>query len=420
MTLNEPEAPKKGATESDRRQKARIRRNNVELRAAARYEGRAASIFLLDKPVVIGPHDSKVVAPLLVPDRERKNFEGRYASRKVLQQLRNALAVHALATYYSLIAIYDNRIDSPERRAQDLIEDASGKKWRQLRKYAVEHLDELTPFHDIADVKRWASHKIKGMQASRRMTRHRTDHAAIEAELAAVKLLSLAWQRAKVIVAEFEKVEKLAIKAKTLQMKAERQGCDETAAAARERIWAAFQAKAHERIEAALNSPGWDCAVSDLIQIAIFADINPAVLWPQKINLFASFFEAARFVGRVNAGRAAALHPDLHGLVGDILRSKPVYDFKVGQVAASDLRHHLTQHFDADTFLALIAQVDSSKQWIGVTAIDRQLVLFDCLGPPTKLGKRVRAFFDLLARTFRRFSRRNPAYKASPGDQSGP
>lgn len=383
------------------RRKARKRRENVARRAVARgAEGAPPSAFLITRPIVIGPEDSKVVVPVLIPDRERKYFEGRYPTREIVEKLRNALAVYAFETHYSLLAIFRDTGDgfrSPEREAKDRVEKCTGTTWSWLRRVALEHLSELTLFRDTADVKRWAKRKIEAMKAGGQITRNRTNDNAIKAELAALEILSFAYHRAIRIVTECEEVERLRLEAK-------RKGIDVA-------VDEAIQADIHARVQNAFNSPGWDRPVSDLIQIAIFGDINPATLWPQRADLFATLFEVARFVGRVNAGRAATLHVDCHGLVRKLFRGNLVYDFKIGQVAAGDIRHHLTDWFTREQLVTMIARADASKQSVGVTAVERQLVLLERAGPPPTLPERALAFLTLFSRKCEEFFRINPAHR---------
>lgn len=384
---------KKRFGEALRRFNARRRRDNVATRAVTQEGADAppSSIFLINKPLVIGPTDSRVLAPILTPNREWKNFEGRYPSRAIVSQLRNALAVHAFTTFHSLRALLDD-----PRGARDRVEECAGRTMGWLRDIALEKLSELTLFRDAMDVERWARWKVEGAHERGEIARNRIDDAAVERELSSVSLLSFAYFRAQRIVAASEEMQKM-------MEKAQRGGInvadDE-----------ALQSEAHSQIESAYNSAGWDRPISDLLQIAMYSDINPVALWPQHNNLFATVFQLARFAGRINAGRDATLDTNGHGFVVDLLRGNLFYEFPSGQVAVNDLRHYLTQWFDADEFINKIALADAFGRSVSVTAVERQLILVDRVGPPPKLSARTRGFFSLFSRSWRDFFRMNPRY----------
>lgn len=379
--------------ESLKRREARKRRANVAARAAACADANTLppGIFLINDPIVIGPTDSRVVAPILLPNREWKNFEGIYPSRPIVARLRNALAVHAFTTYYAL----KNILDDP-KEARHRVEKCAGMSWGWLREIAVEHLNGLTLFRDSADVERWARSKVEYLRANGLITRNRIDETVIGIELSSVGLLSFAYRRAQTIVAAIEDVQRF-------QESAKRKGIDVS-------LDEEVQRESHSRLSVAYNKPGWDSPIEDLLQIAMYADINPTAFWPQRNDLFATLFELARFVGRTNAGRDAVLNVNCHDLAVTIFRGNFHCGYDSGKVAADDLRTYLTRGFNPDEFINKIAEAKASGRLVYVTAVERQLILVDRVGPPPRHNARARGFFSLFSQRWKDFFRMNPSH----------
>ena len=127
----------------------------------------------------------------------------------------------------------------------------------------------------------------------------------VKAETSAVDLVATAYRRAQIVLSAYEKVQK-AIKKKQRQMEKRRLPQEDDVTL--------LDPVLHAEIQAAFDRYRPDLHVGCLWEIAIYADINPAVLWPQHIKKFAHLFELARFIGRVDRGveaRLALRHLDL-------------------------------------------------------------------------------------------------------------
>lgn len=315
---------------SEKRKAARERRKRARERAG-HVDTNEIMLRQISQPIRIPGVVSDMVEPILAPDRIPKDSDGRFPPRRLVEKLRVALGMHALCAYHSLNALYGN-----SEKARDDVVDAAGMSFWHLRRNGVGHISEFTPFDDEDELIAWAKAKHGDLPVGAPIANNRV---RAEAELSAVSLLGKAYVRAQRIIAGWEEAEKILSKA----------GDDGDGAKA--------EAEAHDVIEEAYSSAAYDLTIGKLTEIAIYADINPVILWPQHISLFAELFELARFVGRINASVGAELSTNLYKLTRLVMDGYETGDTRdlVSEVA----RHHLARAFPGNR---LIAAIDAAER----------------------------------------------------------
>lgn len=324
----------------ERRKRARERAGHVDTDQIVLRE--------ITQPITLPGSVSNMVAPILAPDRIPKDSDGRFPPRRLVEKLRVALGVHALCAYHSLNALYGN-----SEKARDDVVDAAGMSFWHLRRNGVGHITEFTPFDHEDELIAWAKAKHGDLPVGAQIANNRV---RAEAELSAVSLLGKAYVRAQRIIAGWEEAEKILSKAGD----------------------AGAEAEAHDVIEEAYSSAAYDLTIGKLTEIAIYADINPIILWPQHISLFAELFELARFVGRINAGVGAVLSTNLYKLTRLVMDGYETGDTRdlVSEVA----RHHLARAFPGNR---LIAAIDAAERNALVVSVARGTCQIDLVIKPT-------------------------------------
>lgn len=322
--------PTEQMSQSERRKEARERRKRVRERTGP-VDTNGVVLRQIIEPIRFPGVDSDMVAPILAPNRLAKDIDGRFPPRGLVEKLRAALGVHALCAHHSISVIYGDGT-----RARDDVAEAAGTSFRHLRRYGASHISELTLFETEDDLIAWAKskygHRPVGAQIANNCLR-----AAVE--LSAVTLLGKTYVRAQRIIAGWEEAQAILSKARDVAATAE------------------AEQRAHDAIENAYGAVGYDLSIGQLIEIAIYADINPVVLWPQHITFFTELFELARFVGRVNAGVRADLPTNLHELTRLVVSGYETGDARdlVSKVACD----HLNRAFPDNR---LVAAIDAAER----------------------------------------------------------
>lgn len=336
---------------SEKRKAARERRKKARERAG-HVDTDEIVLRQVTQPITLPGVVSNMVAPILAPDRLPKESDGRSPPRRLVEKLRVALGVHALCVYHSLNALYGN-----SEKARDDVVDAAGMSFWHLRRNGAGHIGELTLFNDEDELITWAKAKHEDLPVGAQIANNRL---RAEAELSAVTLLGKTYVRAQRILTAWEEAQTILSKAG-----------DEAA-----RAQAVEQA--HGVIEKAYNSTGHDLAIGKLTEIAIYADINPVILWPQHISFFTELFELARFVGRINAGVGAELPTNLYQLTRLVMDGYKTGDTRdlVSEVA----RHHLAKAFPGNR---LIAAIDAAERSALVVSVARGTCQINLVIKPT-------------------------------------
>lgn len=328
----------------ERRKRARERTGHVETDQIVLRE-MTQSIKL---PGVV----SDIVAPILAPDRMPKDSDGRFPPRRLVEKLRVALGVHALCAYHSLSALYGN-----SEKARDDVVDAAGMSFWHLRRNGADHIGEHTLFNDEDELIAWAKAKHEDLPVGAQIANNRL---RAEAELSAVSLLGKTYVRAQRIITAWEEAQTILSEASNAATRAE------------------AEAKAHDVIEKAYGSTGYDLTIGKLTEIAIYADINPVILWPQHISFFAELFELARFVGRINAGVGAELPTNLYELTRLVMDGYETSDTR--DLVSAITHHHLARAFPGNR---LIAAIDAAERSALVVSVARGTHQIDLVIKPT-------------------------------------
>lgn len=312
----------------------------------------------ISQPIRLPSVNSDLVAPILAPDRMVKDTDGRCPPRGLVKKLRGALGVYALCAYHSLSVLYDD-----SERSRDDVVKAAGMSFGHLRRIGAASISEFTLFDTEEQVLNWAKAKYRDLPAGAEIANNRL---RAETELSAVALLGKTYVRAQRIIAGWDEAQAIQVKAGdgAARAKAEQQ--------------------AHDVIEEAYRSAWHDLSIGQLTEIAIYADINPVILWPQHITYFTEPFELARFVGCVNAGIEAKLPAALHELTRLVLAGHETGDAR-DQVSRT-IRHHLSSAFpdnqlvealeaaERDGLVVLIGRGSRRIGFVGMPVVEPQFM----------------------------------------------
>ena len=321
---------KRPITRSERRARSRPRppraaprQGRCPAEAPAQHKPRAPP------PLRLGTGNSFV--PLLVPDRTLKTTEGRYPSRAIVAQLRRSLAVHSLMALHGLLPLLGTR-----QAAQDRIATVAASGIDRLIREGRQYLSQETAF-DAEDALRRLFERKQVLLKNAGIDIPWRREELIEAELSAVRLVSIASVRAQAILAAFEGAQRSAKPSRTAN------GDEETVID--EASWQATRET--------FGRYHHDLGIGSLWEIAAYADINPCALWPQHTARFATLFELARFIGRVDRGIEASLACAHLDLLEAILTEMPdPFDEDQAQLATVS-RIKLCQHFRHEALLAV-------------------------------------------------------------------
>ncbi|MCR6734068.1 MAG: hypothetical protein NVV83_08275 [Afipia sp.] len=244
-----------------------------------------ATFEILPKVLHTGTSNNVMMSVRKTP--RTKNFEGQYGQDGTVHHLNIALGVHTLLAYHGLVAL----VGSGARAKDELraLEVGIGDIDYRLGN-GREHLTNRTAFESEDELERAAFRKYAALQADGEAA---TDvREKILATTESVRLVFRAYQRAQGV------------------LDAERKGVGKSADDS-----AAQQERAYTHTSSHLSA-------TEAFQVAYLADINSAELWIQYAAFFGRTFELARFVGRVNAGVAAMLSPDLFELTKEVLAAE--------------------------------------------------------------------------------------------------
>ena len=326
---------KRPVTESERRKLSEERKRPAAQRTGS-SGAPAPGLTMRISPGALYPSsgDQGPLGPLLVPDITLKSTAGRYQPRKIVSRLRQSLAVHTLVAFHCLLPLLGTR-----QAAEDKLATVAASGIERLLREGRRHLSRETAFGSEPALQRFSEIKQKTLKAADIDIPWRKGEL-VEAELSAVRLVSIALVRAQAILAAFDDAQRAA---KTLETK---NGESETTID--DASWAAIK-NAFERYHP-------DLGIHALWEIAVYADINPMVLWPQHILGFADLFEIARFIGRIDRGIEAGLAPvhldRLSAIVQEADGDLDEIEARIGLFTRDQDKHELARRLQALGFEA--------------------------------------------------------------------
>ncbi|MGH6711764.1 MAG: hypothetical protein ACREEK_22680 [Bradyrhizobium sp.] len=336
---------------SERRRQARERRENVRNRrreAALRVPTDIATPLATIRifPNVLQTGNSNAVMAILRENRPTKNVEGQYKMTGVVRALNIMLGIHTLLTYQALVAL----LGTGTRAKNELRALLGGPGDIDYRlKVGRIHLVEFTAFVSEDEVRRWAKIKYAEQQLkSGSVAGDGSQHEMIAAETEAVRLVFRAYQRAQLVLDAFVEAAELN---------------DNDGAV---------------RLERAFHHANTQLTAFEVVQVAIFTDVNPAELWPQYGAGFGQTFELARFIGRINSGMEATLGPELFDLTKQVLNSRA--EESGLPVLWVTLRKLLNLHFSSAKLDLAIHGAEHVKGVIRVSRSTRELSVEDSEG----------------------------------------
>jgi hypothetical protein len=331
---------------SEPRRQARKRRENVRKRqpeAALREHPEItpplATIRIFPKVLQTG--NGNVVRGFVKEDRPKKTVEGRYKMTSLVKHLNIAVGVQTLLTYHALMVQLGSGA-----RAKDELGLLRGGPGNIDYRLVVgrKHLADRTAFESEDEVKRWATNKFARANGTVADGGGRL-RERLKAEMEAVRLVFRTYERAQLVL--------------TAHSNAIEMDDDDGAV----------------KLETAYSDLNTHLNAFEALQVAIFADINPAELWLQYGEGLAQTFEFARFVGRINAGLEAAIGADLFDLAKNILTAKPQ---EAGLAALwVRLRELLNFHFSTAKFDLAIHGAERVSGFIRVSRSTRELSVDD-------------------------------------------
>jgi hypothetical protein len=324
---------------SEWRRQARKRRENVRKRQTTPP---LATIRILPKVLQTG--NGEAVVGFLKENRPTKNFEGQYKMTGIVQHLNIMLGVYTLLTYHALVVLLGTGARAKDELRR--LRGGPGDIDYRLKAGRI-HLAGQTAFASEDELQRWAGYKYGQLQRLKSGPNAAAGplRELIESDTAAVRLVFRAYQRAQLILDAFVEAAELN---------------DNDAAA---------------RLEEAFNDPGTQLTAFEVVQVAIFADVNPTELWLQYGAGFGETFEFARFIGRLNSGLEATLGPELFNLTKRVLNSQPQ---EAGlPLLWARLRELLNLHFSVAKFDLAIHGAEGVNGFIRVSRSTRELSVED-------------------------------------------
>jgi hypothetical protein len=331
------------AQESERRRQARDRRENVRKRqreAALRElpEVPAPVMTIRMFPKVLKTGNSNIVMAFLTENRPAKHIEGRYKMAPLVKHLNIALGVYTLLTYRALVVLLGTGA-----RAKDKLRTLRGGPGDIDYRLSVgrDHLASRTAFDSEDEVERWTNNKYVQLNAGAAPDGTVLRPQFVETEMQAVTLVFRAYERAQLVL--------------TALNDAVDMNDDEAAA----------------RLDAADSHSSTQLTRSEVLQVAMLADINPAELWRQYGAVYGPTFEFGRFVGRVNAGVEAMLNPEQFAFAKQVLDAKRE-DAGLSRLWIA-LRELVRRHFSIEKFCLAIHMAEAVNGVIRVSRSTREL-----------------------------------------------
>ena len=354
---------KRPITESERRRLSlEHRQRAAERMGVSNDEAPGLGMRIAPEPLRLGTGNSFV--PLLVPDRTLKPAAGRYPSRAIVAKLRRSLAVHSLMALHGLQPLLGTR-----QAARNRIATVAPSGIDHLMREGRQYLSQETAFESEEELRRLFGRKRELLKDAGIDIPWRREEL-VEAELAAVRLVSIASVRAQTILSAFEAAQRTARPGRTANGD-EEAVIDETA-------WQA--------IRETFGRYRPDLGIGSLWEIAAYADINPCTLWPQHTARFATLFELARFIGRIDRGievSLACVHLDL--LEAVLTEMPDPFDEDQAQLAMVS-RVKLRQHFRQEALLTVAGEARREGASLRIARGTRALSLAEPPGPHASAG----------------------------------
>jgi hypothetical protein len=339
--------------ESERRKAARERKRRVAERTALPDAANGSIQIRIGPSLLIGGTDTGHYEWFLIPDRPLKNSEGRYPPREIVVRLRRALGLYTLTAYHNLLAIPKTTTAAKDALRQVAPLDVDrllGEGRTRLSMDTVYRLEE-----QLRDLSRSRIAMLKSVGAK---VPENVKSKRIDAELSAVKLISHAYSRARALLSAAEQ--------------AQRRGAKSRPEAGGQTIIRLIDATSWNEIQDSFGRHFRNLNAEELYHVAVYADINPATLWPQYISRFTQLFEIARFIGRIDRGMAARLKPDHLKLLDDILNDMfgPFNDARDALIL--ETRAKLAIHFDEDALRRAVRRSRTTSGDLVVPGKDEQ------------------------------------------------
>lgn len=302
-----------------------------------RAEGGPLPAVVIRTPPTARTGSANTMAPpILHPHRSTKHDTGPDVRSGVLRIVNRQLAIYAIVAHRLLQAKGTNRAN-----ATMVVEKAAGRSLTPLEKTARGVLAAQTAFDDNNALAHWAGNPTHQFRIPL-FPWGKKKPTLEDASVKAVELLQITLAKSERVLG--------AVHATQLSG-------DSAAAEARE---AAFAWGPH-------------LSLSDCYRIAMFADINPAPLWPVH-SPHAQVFELGRFIGRVDRGAKAILIANHVEMLEWVLADLCIADMEIAKMR-DDIRTAVEAHFDVGEARKIMQQARESG---GVIAVDRKTRRLRC------------------------------------------
>jgi hypothetical protein len=349
--------PPPHATRS-KRKKVGGPRNNAERRALARARRGAATarqhvanmaalsdiappfmaIRVVPEPIKIGGSD--VLAPLLMGIKLQKRTDGRNELAALTRRIQEVLGVQMVLALCRLKV----ELGARERVKEALAKTAKADVDHLLR-IGRKEIVNYTGYDTEDDVERVTKAFHAEMEALDQRAYEQGRQNRIAAEHMTIAILAKAIGRARKVLAAFDEA-----------MKRE------------------FDEKSREGFRMAYNDLATDMPIDEIIQVAMYADVDPSQLWLQYAREFATIFVIARFVGRVRNGAAAELGCDAFAAMRQVLCPGPSEE-RGWLNLTFPLREVVRHCFSIKRFLLAMHVADLEGGFVKVPRATRELIV---------------------------------------------
>lgn len=354
-------------TEAERRKQARERRRRVRERTGTPEPAEHRDILVDPQPLLVAGCDTGVYEPLLVPNRELKDTQGRYPYRALVMRLKEALALNVLVAFHGLQAALGTRV-----AAENKLNQLGLPSLKNLLRDGRALLRHATLFDSEKDLQRWSIQKVEAYRHSNGGLPRSNSSPFVLAELSAVKIVQVAQLRAQSLLSVFEDVQRR-------DFSSGKRGAEKVDHLSEDDV-AYIDQTSHDEIQAAFDRHPASPHPGELWELAFYADVNPVVLWPQHIRLYAQLFEVARFLGRADRGVEARLDNSHLPIVATIVRETygPFDDDRdlLAQLKRIKLNKHFSDaYFSQDELLDYLDCAHHSQADLVVEARTRRLII---------------------------------------------
>lgn len=269
------------------RRKAATARQQVDMAALSDIAPPFMTIRVVPEPIKIG--DSDVAAPLLMGIKPQKHIDGRNELAALTRRIQEVLGVQMVLAMCRLKVELGVR----ERVKEALAKTAKADVDHLLR-IGRREIANYTGYDTEDDVEQVTTGLHAEMNSLDQRAYEQGRQNRIAAEHLTIAILAKALGRARKVLAAFDKAMK--------------RGFDE---------------QSREGLRKAYNDRATDMFVDEIIQVAMYADVDPSQLWLQHAREFTNIFAIARFVGRVRDGAAAELGCDAFAVMRQALCPGP-------------------------------------------------------------------------------------------------